>query len=534
MKMNELTPEIKLLLHVSKNAHNIGYIIDTNSELISECNPDIFYQLAIQNGLFSVAYRKLKHIKSFNSPKDMAINIVQKVNTEEKLSILNDIFSDCTHKNVCVGKGFSYAQYIYNDLYYRSFSDIDIYIFDTNISSFCKHLLKKGCEFVLTEGVDELHGSGIDYEATFQMWKEKIFYKNGQAIEVKTLSWDLSYTADLIEDADKVIRDYIHDSNIPLMSDTLNIIYLIINTYRSNLEIWGMCTQSKLRDFTDFYSFLKSCNATIKLNEVTRKYGLQTLCSEILICLYELYEDESIFSGIDFLDSSVSLNGIFPKGNSIFCMIEGSNSLLEKYLHNSYSSEFYTQEGPAIDELLMLNLKMKANEYIYSAMNSRIKFLGHSNHIEFVLIESSTRVIYLFKRPIDFMDLSLTIEIRILKCFSEQILTDNYRTIRLSLTLNDFITSSTFIDDIQVDMYIVNDEQIFYASFLSSDIEIVRTKDSIRCVEFYIEIFPEDLKAKVDPWFYLGNDFAPLRYILQDFSGKYVWNNVEHLDKNMI
>lgn len=528
MKMNELTPEMRLLLYVSKNILNINYIFDMDNDLASECDPDTFYRLAGQNGLLNVAYSKLKHIKSFNLPNHVAMHMLQKTDINKKLSILYDIFCDCNHKNVCVGKGFSFAQYIYNDLYLRSFSDIDIYVLDTNISSFCTHLLKKGYKFAFTEGVEKLHGYGIDNDATFQISREKIFYKNGQVIEVKTLPWDLSYIAYLIEDTDKKINDYIHNSDIPLMPEALNIVFLIAKTH-NNFGIYGMCMQPSLRDFADFYSFLKKSDATRKLNEVANKYGLQKRCNEILLGLYELYEDESIFEGIDFFDVNISLSGIFPEGNSVFDMIEGNNNFLEKYLHNSVSRMLYSQEEPATDELLKFYFRMIEYEYIYSEMNSTVKFLNKSNYIKFLLMESTTRVTFLFKRSIDFMDLSFIIEISILKCFNQQILADNYRTIRLILTSNDITISPSCIDKIQTDMFTVNNEQIFRVSFLKSNMKVMRTKDGTKCIQFYIEIFPEDLKVKMIPWFYLGSDFVPLRCVLQDFSSNYVWNNVNDL-----
>ena len=240
--LNKYVTDEKISEGTVYNNHFLGYLIQDKiliqsyQFLISKT--DIDYQEAFQE------YVKLKYIIHKNvSALKKIIEIFDK----------NDI-------NYVVVKGSALSMQIYNDMYTRQYSDIDVIVSSEDIVRACELLFQMGFH---EEFVDHLKCNCFlfsyeDLQQYFLSSKEKKFVKKGYPlIEIKKESGLLGI--DFFKQAlrSKII---LHDNNIAIC--TLNVIdtflYLSWTLFENYyIESNLLNDDSVLRDIIDYFFFLK-------------------------------------------------------------------------------------------------------------------------------------------------------------------------------------------------------------------------------------------------------------------------------------
>ncbi len=257
---------------------------------------DKVYQLLCSQRLFEYGYRLInKYIPDTNKKKLKMEYIVRTLKRKQYINEVKKIANKLYDNKIrfILVKGLSFSNYIYQDIYMRETSDIDLLVYEKDILKIdgllreIKYIpIRNGITF--TSPVYKGYKPPNNLEVfDYILQEENLNF----SVEIQRFIHGVfknEYIADFFEDTDRLDID---GCLIEILSLENNFIHLITNTYiNSHVVNAPILKTAHLRDYVDikefFARYLKILNWDYIIKKV-RKYGIE---NTFLIVLNEVNE----------------------------------------------------------------------------------------------------------------------------------------------------------------------------------------------------------------------------------------------------
>lgn len=280
-------------------------------------------------------------------------------------------------------KGFAYDILIYNNIYTRTFSDIDILINSDDFSYFINKIANTNIEIL---SLSKKHDYYLHEVKLYLLYENERFL-----VEVKTRHRDLPYEKTQFLLNEKLVISY-NDLKIFTFNYELTLISMIIYIYNYFERIASILYLSKVRlcYFYDLNNFIKKYNSKInigKLIDYALELGVQNKIILVLQYLLEIFFTMEVKIIIDKIVNNMNDVGIYYNSparivwnfgilDRIFC-----EATIKEIIKNYYEEQFYIGDYTSQGNIINYN-----EDYIcFKKYNVNYKIKRITNGIMFEL-----------------------------------------------------------------------------------------------------------------------------------------------------